>query len=193
VNVTPGYYRNAEKTAEAFDEEGYYRLGDAVKFVDAESPEKGLAFDGRTAEEFKLSNGTWVSAGTVRTQAVAATDGALSDAVVCGLDRADIRLLGFLNETWCQRMVGENLSLPELVCHPGVIAKIRESMSLYNASNPKVSARIARVLLQASPLQADTGEITEKGYVNQSRVQELRKPQIDCLYSSSEFPNSVDI
>ncbi|HCE25167.1 MAG TPA: feruloyl-CoA synthase, partial [Hyphomonas sp.] len=65
VNVTPGYFRNKVKTAEAFDEEGFYKLGDAVKFVDPDNPERGLAFDGRTAEEFKLANGTWVSAGTV--------------------------------------------------------------------------------------------------------------------------------
>ncbi|HBF91821.1 MAG TPA: feruloyl-CoA synthase, partial [Hyphomonas atlantica] len=96
VNVTPGYFRNEAKTKEAFDEEGFYKLGDAVKFVDPDAPERGLAFDGRTAEEFKLANGTWVSAGTVRVQAVAATGGALSDAVVCGLNQNDIRLLGFV-------------------------------------------------------------------------------------------------
>ncbi|MEZ5998485.1 MAG: feruloyl-CoA synthase [Hyphomonas sp.] len=184
VNVTPGYYRNPEKTAEAFDEEGFYRLGDAVKFVDPGKPERGLAFDGRTAEEFKLSNGTWVSAGTVRVQAVAATGGALSDAVVCGLNERDVTLLGFLNEAWCQRLAGEGLSLAELAKHPKVTEHLKDSLRAYNKAHAHPSARIARLLLQAVPPQADSGEITEKGYINQSRTQDLRKDQVARLYSS---------
>ena len=183
VNVTPGYYRNPGKTAEAFDEEGFYRLGDAVRFVDPDDPYKGLAFDGRTAEEFKLSNGTWVSAGTVRTQAVAATNGALSDAVVCGLNKDDVSLICFLNEAWCQRLVGEVLPLDQLVEHEDVIAKVREGLQSYNTAHPNASARIARFSLQALPPRADSGEITEKGYINQSRVQALRAEEVERLYA----------
>ena len=193
VNVTPGYYRNPERTAEAFDEEGYYRLGDAVRFVDPEHPEKGLAFDGRTAEEFKLASGTWVSAGTVRVQAVAATGGALSDAVVCGLNRNEICLLGFLNEAWCQRLVGEALPLAELSRHPKVIDAVKAGLQKHNAANPKPSARIARILLQETPPQADAGEITEKGYMNQGRTLDLRKDQVEMLYASSVFDAVVAI
>lgn len=185
VNVTPGYFRDAAKTAEAFDEEGFYKLGDAVKFVDPDDPTRGLAFDGRTAEEFKLANGTWVSAGTVRVQAVAATGGALSDVVVCGLNRNDIRLLGFLNEAWCRRLAGEDLPLEQLVAHPAVHARIREGLAVHNAAHPNVSARIARILLQTRPPQADNGEITEKGYINQSRTQDLRQDQVDLLYAET--------
>ena len=185
VNVTPGYFRNAEKTAEAFDEEGFYKLGDAVKFVDPDTPERGLAFDGRTAEEFKLANGTWVSAGTVRVQAVAATGGALSDAVVCGLNKNDVRLLGFVNEAWCKRLVGEDIPLGELIRHPGVIAKIREGLEAHNRHHPNPSARIARILLQAEQPRADDGEITEKGYINQSRTQALRQDQVELLYAEN--------
>jgi feruloyl-CoA synthase len=185
VNVTPGYYRNPAQTAAAFDEEGYYRLGDAVRFVDPEHPEKGLAFDGRTAEEFKLASGTWVSAGTVRVQAVAATGGALSDAVVCGLNRDEICLLGFLNEAWCQRLVGEALTMAELSQHPKVIAAVKAGLQKHNAANPKPSARIARILLQETAPQADAGEITEKGYMNQARTLDLRKDQVEMLYRGS--------
>jgi feruloyl-CoA synthase len=188
VNVTPGYYRNPQKTAEAFDEEGYYRLGDAVKFVDPTQPEKGLAFDGRTVEEFKLVSGTWVSTGSVRVAAVAASGGVLSDAIVCGLNRDEIGLLGFLNEAYCQRLAGGALSLEDLIRHPAVEAALREGFAAYNRKNPNAAARIARLLLQTSQPQADLGEITEKGYINQSRTQALRAEQIERLYSADVFP-----
>lgn len=187
VNVTPGYYRNPQKTAEAFDEEGYYRLGDAVKFVDPAQPEKGLAFDGRTVEEFKLVSGTWVSTGSVRVAAVAASGGVLSDAIVCGLNRDEIGLLGFLNEAYCQRLAGGALSLEDLIRHPAVEAALREGFAAYNRKNPNAAARIARLLLQTSQPQADLGEITEKGYINQSRTQALRAEEIERLYSPDTF------
>ncbi|MDP3458842.1 MAG: AMP-binding protein, partial [Hyphomonas sp.] len=188
VNVTPGYYRNPQKTAEAFDEEGFYRLGDAVKFVDPAVPEKGLAFDGRTVEEFKLVSGTWVSTGSVRVAAVAATGGVLSDAIVCGLNREEVGLLGFLNEAYCQRLAGAALPLEDLVRHPAVEAAIREGLASHNRKNPNAAARIARLLLQTTQPQADLGEITEKGYINQSRTQELRASQIELLYAPDALP-----
>ena len=185
VNVTPGYYRNPEKTAAAFDEEGFYRLGDAVRFVDEADPNKGLAFDGRTAEEFKLANGTWVSAGKLRVQAVEAVNGALSDAVVCGLNKDEVCLLGFLNESYCQRLVGDSLALSELATHPKVVAAVREGLSAHNSAHPNAAGRIARVLLQTTPPQADAGEITEKGYINQNKAQTLRASDVEALYTSS--------
>lgn len=188
VNVTPGYYRDAKRTAEAFDEDGYYRLGDAVKFVDPDVPEKGLAFDGRTVEEFKLVSGTWVATGSVRVAAVAASGGVLSDAIVCGLNRDEIGLLGFLNEAYCQRLTGQALPLDQMVVHPKVAAALRASMAEHNRKNPNAAARIARLLLQPVPPRADLGEITEKGYINQSRTQELRADQVEVLYSASPAP-----
>ena len=185
VNVTPGYYRNPEKTAAAFDEEGFYRLGDAVRFVDDADPNKGLAFDGRTAEEFKLANGTWVSAGKLRVQAVEAVNGALSDAVVCGLNKDEVCLLGFLNESYCQRLVGDSLSLDELAVHPKVVAAVRDGLSAHNSAHPNAAGRIARVLLQTTPPQADAGEITEKGYINQNKAQTLRASDVEALYAGS--------
>ena len=187
--VTQGYYRMPEKTAEAFDDEGFYRLGDAVKFVDPDDPAKGLAFDGRIAEEFKLSSGTWVSAGTVRVQVVSACDGPLADAVICGLNRDRIALLGFLNEGWCQRLVGEALAMENLVRHPKVIDAIRAGIERHNTANPFPSAKIARVALQAVPPSPDNGEITEKGYINQNKVQTLRADAVVALFDSDPRPD----
>lgn len=191
VNVTPGYFRNPEKTAEAFDEEGYYRLGDAVKFVDAANPERGLAFDGRTVEEFKLASGTWVSAGAVRVATVAACGGALSDAVVCGLNRDEIGLLGFLNVAWCQRLAGETLTPDQLVGHPKVLEAVRAGLAAHNKAHPNAAARAARILLQVVEPRADLGEITEKGYINQSRTQALRADQIEVLFSGENAVGKI--
>ncbi|MEL6831013.1 MAG: feruloyl-CoA synthase, partial [Pseudomonadota bacterium] len=183
INVTPGYFRNPSKTEEAFDQEGYYKLGDAVRFVDPDHPELGLAFDGRIAEEFKLSNGTWVSAGQIRVKAVSAVGGVMSDAVVCGLNKDKIALLGFLNEGYCARIVGGGFSLNELVLHPEIIKTVRLGLAKHNAAHPNAAARISRVLLQAHQPDADAGEITEKGYINQSRVLTRRAGQVDRLYA----------
>ena len=191
VNVTPGYFRNPEKTAEAFDEEGYYKLGDAVKFVDPEQPERGLAFDGRTVEEFKLASGTWVSAGAVRVAAVAACGGALSDAVVCGLNKDEIGLLGFLNLAWCQRLVGEALPAGQLISHPKVQEAVKAGLAAHNKAHPNAAARIARILLQPLEPRADLGEITEKGYINQSRTQALRADQLDLLYAADDAAGKI--
>jgi len=190
VNVTPGYYRNPEKTRAAFDEEGFYRLGDAVRFADPDDPSKGLAFDGRTAEEFKLANGTWVSAGKLRVQAVQAANGALADAVVCGLNKNDVALLGFINESYCQRLVGEQLPMAQLIERPEVIDAVRQGLTSHNAQNPNAASRIACVLLQPTPPQSDAGEITEKGYINQNKAQTLRANDVERLYIDR---NSSDV
>lgn len=173
-----------KKTRAAFDEEGFYRLGDAVRFVDPADPSKGLAFDGRTAEEFKLANGTWVSAGKLRVDAVQAAKGVLSDAVVCGLNKDQVCLLGFVNEGYCQRLVGEALPLDQLIAHPDIIQAVKSGLSEHNATHTNAANRIARILLQPTPPQSDAGEITEKGYINQNKAQSLRAGEVEKLYAS---------
>ena len=191
--ITPGYFRNPEKTAEAFDEEGFYKLGDAVKFADPDDPNKGLAFNGRIAEEFKLANGTWVSAGTVRVKAVEAVDGPLADAVVCGLNKNEITLLGFLNEKWCRRRTGRNVELDELATDETVRQAVKEGLQAYNRQHPNSAQRIARILLEKDMPKADAGEITEKGYINQGRVQSLRADEVERLYTTPYDDEVIEI
>jgi feruloyl-CoA synthase len=97
--VTPGYLKRPDLTKAAFDDEGYYSLGDAAKFIDEEEPEKGLVFDGRVTEDFKLDSGTWVSTGTLRAQAVAAASPLIVDCVICGHDRPFVGLLAWPSPT----------------------------------------------------------------------------------------------
>lgn len=193
AGITRGYFRDPEKTAEAFDEEGFYKLGDAVKFLDPDHPEKGLAFDGRIAEEFKLANGTWVSAGTVRVKAIEAVDGALSDVVVCGLNQDEITLLGFLNEAWCRRKTGRNVGLDELAADDTVRGAVKDGLIRYNQQNPNAAKRVSRILLQPDLPKADAGEITEKGYINQGRVQALREGEVKRLYATPFDADIIEI
>ncbi|MEQ9314783.1 MAG: feruloyl-CoA synthase, partial [Henriciella sp.] len=191
--ITHGYLKDPDKTAAAFDEEGFYKLGDAVKFKNPDDPNEGLAFDGRIAEEFKLANGTWVSAGTVRVKAVEAVDGALADVVVCGLNQDEIALLGFLNEGWCRRQTGRNVGLDELAGDEQVRSAVKDGLKAYNQKHPNAAARVSRILLQKDMPNADAGEITEKGYINQGRVQALREAQVKRLYSTPLDDEIIEI
>ena len=182
--ITKGYYKNPEKTAEAFDEEGFYRLGDAAKFVDENRPEEGLVFDGRVAEDFKLSTGTWVSAGRLRVQAIEAAGGLLQDALVTGLDKEYIGILGFPNIPACRKCAGdENLAPEELITHQGVLEKLGAGLAKHNSTNPGSSTRVSRAMLMSEPPSIDAGELTDKGYINQSTALARRADLVEKLYA----------
>lgn len=184
--ITPGYYKNPEKTAEAYDEEGFYKLGDAAKFVDPNDPTEGLVFDGRVVEDFKLSTGTWVSAGRLRVQAVESANGLMSDALVAGLDKEFIGILGFPNIPACEAYAGEGaMSVDELVRHPKVLEGLAEGLRAHNADNPGSSTRIKRALLMTEPPSVDKGELTDKGYINQSTALGRRSDLVDKLYADT--------
>jgi len=124
VIVTPGYYRQPDLTAQMFDEEGFYKIGDAGRFVDPDDPNRGLIFDGRVVEDFKLMSGTFVLVGTLRIVAIAAASPVLQDAVVCGEDRAYVGLLGFPNVAACRQLAGDadaKLAVADLIAHPAVV------------------------------------------------------------------------
>src|SRR5262249_56078932 len=104
--------------AATFDEEGFYQPGDAVRFVDPRDPGRGIAFDGRLSEDFKLTTGTWVAVGALRVAALAAASPALQDAVVAGENRDCIALLAWLNVAGCRKLAGGEAPLAELARHP---------------------------------------------------------------------------
>jgi len=189
VIVTPGYFRRPDLTAEMFDEEGFYKIGDAGRFVDPEDPSWGLIFDGRVVEDFKLTSGTFVLVGTLRTTAIAAATPVLQDAVVCGQDREYVGLLGFPNMAACRQLAGDTeakLTTAELLAHPAVVGTVRDGLARMNAGGKGSSMRVRRVLLMAEPPAVDGHEITDKGYINQRATLERRKSLVEKLYAGGE-------
>ena len=182
--VTPGYYRDEEKTRASFDSDGFFLMGDAVRFVDENNPVAGLAFDGRIAEEFKLMTGTWVSAGTLRTRIVSATSPYVRDVVICGLNQSYVAVLLWPNPAGCIELVDDvSPTLASLASARSVQQAIAERLRRYNQDNPGSSTRIARFLLLAEPPSLDAGEITEKGYLNQRASLKHHASEVEELFS----------
>jgi feruloyl-CoA synthase len=185
-NIMPGYWKRPDLTREAFDAEGFYKPGDAVRFADPANDAKGVLFDGRLAEDFKLLTGTWVHVGGVRVGALAASTPVLQDAIVAGADRAFIALLCWLNAAGCQKLIGEGAptTLPELARHPVVRAHVRSGLAQWNAAHPGSSERVARALLLTDTPSIDANEITDKGYVNQRLALERRASDAARLFAA---------
>lgn len=180
--VASGYHKDPEKTAAAFDEEGFYRLGDAARFVDPEDPAKGLVFDGRVTEDFKLDSGTWVSVGVLRPDLVAACSPYIHDAVICGQDK------GFIGALFWPSPAG----LMALVADPApgtpmekLVAFLKERLAAFNATAGGSSRRIGRFTVMTEPPSIDAGEITDKGYVNQRATLERRHALVEALYAKT--------
>lgn len=171
-NVTPGYYKRPELTKEAFDEEGYYRIGDALGFANADDPAQGLVFDGRVAEDFKLTTGTWVHTGAVRVRLIAAGNPIIQDAVITGHDRDEVGALVFLNPTAAQGLAPD-----------AIRAKIAQALAALAAQGGS-STRPARALVATEPPSIDANEITDKGYINQRAVLLRRAELVNQLYAS---------
>jgi feruloyl-CoA synthase len=184
-NVTPGYYKREDLTRAAFDEDGFYRIGDAGKLADPEDATKGIVFDGRTAEDFKLMSGNWVHVGALRVAAIAAGSPVIQDAVVTGHDRNEVGLLVFPNPSACAEVAGKSADRPldELIKDQAVRDTVRRGLATYNRDKPGSSVRITRVLLMAEPPSIDANEITDKGYLNQRAVLERRADLVDKLYA----------
>ncbi len=185
-NVTPGYLGQPELNAKAFDDDGWYRTGDAGRLEDEDDPNKGLVFDGRVVEDFKLTTGTFVSVGNLRIAALAAASPLLMDAVVCGHDRDYVSLLAWPNVGAAKELAGEPDATPEeLVRSPKLAEFVRERFIAYNRSNPASSTRVERVILLAEPPSLDANEITDKGYVNQRAALERRAVHVAALFAET--------
>jgi feruloyl-CoA synthase len=179
--VMSGYLNLPQKNAEAFDEEGFYCLGDAARFEDPDHPEKGLVFDGRVTEDFKLNSGTWVSVGTLRPAVVAACAPLVHDAVICGQDKSYIGALLWPSPVAMKAAV-EKAGGDMAAAKAALEADIQKRLDAFNASAGGSSRQIARFRLLLTPPSLDAGEITDKGYVNQRAAQDARKDDVAALF-----------
>jgi feruloyl-CoA synthase len=182
-NVTPGYWKAPDLTAQAFDEEGFYRIGDAVKFADPERPELGLFFDGRVAEDFKLNSGTWVSVGTLRVAGIAALAPLAQDIVVTGHGGDEVRFLVFPNIAACRAQAGlpDGADIADVTGHATIRRAIAQGLARLKAQGGHSSGHATRALLLAEPASVDGGEITDKGYINQRAVLTRRADAVAVL------------
>ena len=172
--VTPGYWRNAEATAAAFDEDGFFKSGDAGSLLDENDPSRGIVFGGRLAENFKLSSGTWVNAGLLRLDVIEAGAGAIEDVVFAGADRNELTAIVFV---------------PRAVANDSATAdRVRAALARHNERNPASSTCVARALIATEPPDGARGEITDKGSVNQRRVLQNRPAAIARLYAEPPDP-----
>jgi feruloyl-CoA synthase len=186
-NVTPGYWRQPELTEAAFDEEGFYRFGDAAKPAVADDFSAGLDFDGRIAEDFKLASGTWVSVGPLRARFIAACAPLVRDVVVAGINRDEVAALVILDLDGC-RLVNPALPPGDVgACarDEAVRSAFRQRFAAFHTAATGSSTRIVRALFIDAPLSIDRGEVTDKGSINQRAVLEHRKALVEALYSSS--------
>jgi feruloyl-CoA synthase len=184
-NVTPGYWRQPELTAAAFDDEGFYKFGDAVKPAAVDDFDAGFDFDGRIAEDFKLASGTWVSVGPLRARFIAACAPLVRDVVISGINRDEVSALVILDLDGC-RLINPTLPIDDLAAtaaDPLIRQAFRERLTKFLATATGSSTRITRAILIDTPLSIDRGEVTDKGSINQRAVLDHRAALIDELYS----------
>ncbi|HEY9455165.1 MAG TPA: AMP-binding protein, partial [Bradyrhizobium sp.] len=184
-NVMPGYWRQPDMTAKAFDEEGFYKLGDAIKPADPQNFDAGFDFDGRLGEDFKLASGTWVSVGPLRARFVGACAPLVRDVVIAGINRDEISALVVLDLDGC-RLINPTIPPDDIAAaasDPLIRAAFRERFERLVESATGSSTRIVRAVLLDTPLSIDRGEVTDKGSINQRAVLEHRSALIEEIYS----------
>ncbi|MGH6727063.1 MAG: feruloyl-CoA synthase, partial [Pseudolabrys sp.] len=186
-HITPGYWRQEKLTRDAFDTEGFYKIGDALKFADPDDPGKGFLFDGRIAEDYKLSTGTWVSVGPLRARFIDHFAPYLRDAVFAGPDRDDIGALVFPDIEACRKLAPElaaDVKPAALLADLRVRKKFADLLTSLAAASPGSSTRVVRAILMAEPPSMDKGEMTDKGSINQRAVLANRAALVDELYAT---------
>jgi feruloyl-CoA synthase len=192
--ITPGYYRRPDLTALAFDDDGFYRLGDAVRPADPHDYRKGLFFDGRLTEDFKLDTGTWVSAGPLRSHVLARLHPLVKDAIVCGHDRAYLSILMIPDLEPMREYVRatDDLSPAELTRQPKIVAFVRERLASLASESTGRSQAVRRAMFLAEPLSLDAGEMTDKGSLNPAIILRRRGALVDELYATAPPPHVIE-
>jgi len=191
-NVTPGYWRQPELTAAAFDDEGFYRFGDALRPADPRDVRQGYVFDGRLSEDFKLSTGTWVSVGPLRAGVIAACAPYVRDVVIAGHDRDRVTALLLPDLDACGALCGE-APLAEMMAHEGLRRIVHERLAVLAAAATGSSNRIARAILLDEHPSIDVGEVTDKGSINQRAVLEHRAALVEELYAAAPSARTLSI
>lgn len=186
LNVTPGYWRDPDKTAEAFDDEGYYCTGDAMRFIDPDKPERGLIFDGRLSENFKLITGTWVNVGVLRLSVIEDLAPIVQDVVIIGEGQGYLTGLVVLNPAGCAQQLGtEHGQDVAVLAHDSAVRDFLAERLTAHRQAKSSSMRLERLLVLDFPLSFDKGEVTDKGSVNQRQVRESYPELVDELYACS--------
>jgi len=173
-SITPGYWRQPELTAAAFDEEGFYKMGDALRYIEEGNPARGFLFDGRVAEDFKLNTGTWVSTGPLRSAFLAHFVPYAKEVVIAGRDRAYVTAMVFPDVNACRDLDDAELR-----------TKFGELLKSFAAKSTGLSTRVAAIILLDTPPSIDAHELTDKGSISQRAVLENRADVVEELYTDS--------
>ena len=195
-NITPGYWADEALTEASFDEEGYYRLGDALGFFDPADPSKGFTFHGRIAEDFKLSTGTWVRVGPLRARLLAALGDLVHDVAIAGPDRDFVAVLIFPNADACRAacdLASRDLPLVELIRSPALAARIRCALEEMARNSAGLSTTVTRAMLMTQPPSIDAQETTEKGSINQKAVLANRAALVELLYAEQPPVDVIEV
>jgi len=194
-SLTPGYWRNSEQTADAFDEDGFFMSGDAVRYIDPAAPGKGLLFDGRTAEDFKLSTGTFVSVGPLRARIIAAGAPYVQDAVIAGINRDAVGALLFPNPDDCRDLaqLGHRAPIRDVLDAPAVRAFFQQLVDALWAGGTGSASRVAFLHVMEQPPSIDHGEVTDKGSINQRAALTRRAALVDALYGDATAAGPVTV
>ncbi|HEX6224680.1 MAG TPA: feruloyl-CoA synthase [Chryseolinea sp.] len=193
-NIFPGYWRQPELTAQSFDDEGFYCTGDALLFVDESDPTKGMLFNGRIAEDFKLSTGTWVSVGVIKAQLIAEGNGLIQDAVITGHDRAFVGAIIFPDPYYCRNkfLLGPDVGPAKLSMHAGVLGELQAILTRMAKKSTGSSTLIKRGTIANFSLSLDKGEITDKGSINQQAILQNHPDIVERIYRQSVEPGVVE-
>ncbi|WP_163576156.1 feruloyl-CoA synthase [Halomonas faecis] len=194
-SVMPGYWRQPEITARSFDEEGFYCLGDAVKFIDPDDPQRGMRFDGRISEDFKLDTGTWVSVGPLRARIIEAGAPHVKDVVIAGLDRPYVTIMVFPDLEKCRELagLGREADAATVLASQPVRERFLQMLRDLDAHSTGSSTRVRRAVLLDEPPRLDAHEVTDKGSINQRAVLDNRAAVVDELYREPSPPHVLSL